>query len=151
MSNGQEPGRQVTGVLGYLLKHAHLQLTAATTAALEPFGVDSRALGVLRVIASRESTSQQEVAGLLGVDRTTMVSLLDGLQDAGIVARVPSAQDRRRNVVTMTDRGRELFEQASAVERDAEEAYLAGLDSRDRQRLRESLHRLVTGHPGHDV
>jgi DNA-binding MarR family transcriptional regulator len=41
--------------------------------------VTVRDLGVLRVIASREAQSQQEAAAVLGVDRTSMVALLDAL------------------------------------------------------------------------
>jgi DNA-binding MarR family transcriptional regulator len=51
-----------------------------------------------------------------------MVMLLDALERAGIVARRPSQQDRRRNVVELTGTGAKLFEeteQASlAVERE---------------------------------
>ena len=145
MSSAERPGREVTEVLGYLLKHAHQQLTAATTSALEPFGVDSRALGVLRVLHLRESTSQQEVAQVLGVDRTTMVAMLDALQEQGIVARRPLAQDRRRNAVELTEHGQQLFAQAAQVERDAESAYIASLGAREQQQLRDWLHLVVTG------
>lgn len=144
MSTAERPGREVTEVLGYLLKHAHLQLTAATTTALEPFGVDSRALGVLRVLDSRDSTSQQQVADLLGVDRTTMVALLDSLQDKGIVARRPLVGDRRRNVVELTERGQRFFWQAAQAERDAESAYLGRLSAGNQRQLRDSLHLIVT-------
>ncbi|HEY0188014.1 MAG TPA: hypothetical protein VGC67_11040 [Cellulomonas sp.] len=66
------------------MKHAHLRLTALTTRALAPFGIDPRALGVLRVVASRGPTSQHDVAEQLGVDRTTMVAIPDTLESSGI-------------------------------------------------------------------
>ncbi|QPZ38893.1 MarR family winged helix-turn-helix transcriptional regulator [Paramicrobacterium chengjingii] len=149
MSSPDDLGREVTSVLGYLLKHATLQLIAATTEALEPFGIDSRDLGVLRVVASRQSTSQQEVSQLLGVDRTTMVALLDGLEAKKIVSRHPLVHDRRRNVVELTDEGQHLFHEASRVEHEAEDAYLSTLNDHEAQSLREFLHRVVTEqHPG---
>jgi DNA-binding MarR family transcriptional regulator len=37
-----------------------------------------------------------------------MVALLDALEQAGIVARHPSGQDRRRNVTELTKPGREI-------------------------------------------
>jgi DNA-binding MarR family transcriptional regulator len=58
--------------------------------------VTVRDLGVLRVIASGQAQPQQEAAAALGVDRTSMVALLDALERQGIVARRPSEQDRRR-------------------------------------------------------
>jgi hypothetical protein len=76
-------------VLGYLLKHAHLALEHRAQAALAGVGVTVRDLGVLRVIASGEAQSQQGAAAVLGVDRTSMVTLLDALERQGIVARRP--------------------------------------------------------------
>jgi DNA-binding MarR family transcriptional regulator len=78
-------------VLGYLLKHAHLALEHRAQAALADVGVTVRDLGVLRVIASGEAQSQQEAAAVLGVDRTSMVALLDALERQGILARRPAA------------------------------------------------------------
>ncbi|MCU1482981.1 MAG: transcriptional regulator, MarR family [Subtercola sp.] len=144
MSSEEALSRDVTDVLGYLLKRAHLQLSAATTLALEPFGLDPRTLGVLRVLASRKSTSQQEVAQLLGVDRTSMVAFLDALEGRGIVSRRPLAHDRRRNVLELTESGRQVFEQASAAEREAEKAYIARLSVDDQRHLRQALRTIVT-------
>src|SRR5487761_53111 len=90
--------------------------------ALADIGVTVRDLGVLRVIASGEAQSQQEAAAVLGVDRTSMVALLDALERQGIVARRPSEQDWRRNILALTDHGWEVFRQAesrySETERD---------------------------------
>jgi hypothetical protein len=90
-------------VPGYLLKHAHLALEHRAQAALAGIGVTVRDLGVLTVIARGEAQSQQEAAAVPGVDRTAMVALLDTLERKGIITRTPSAQDRRRNVIALTD------------------------------------------------
>jgi DNA-binding MarR family transcriptional regulator len=144
-------GREVTGALGYLFKHAHRQYEAATAAALAPFGIDPRAMGVLRVLTSREAghepTSQQDVAHLLGVDRTTMVALLDTLEHLGIVARRPQAGDRRRNVVELTAPGRDVLARAEEAVARAEQEFLAPLAPQDAQRLRDALHVVVTHAP----
>jgi hypothetical protein len=105
VDSGRSPVREPYEVLGYLLKHAHLALEGRTDAALAPFGITSRDLGALRVIAGGGARSQQDVAGILGVDRTSMVALLDALEETGIVARRPSEQDRRRNVIELTRAG----------------------------------------------
>ena len=91
---GSEAAGQVRArddVLGYLLKHAHLALEHRAQAALADVGVTVRDLGVLRVIASGEAQSQQEAAAVLGVDRTSMVALLDALERQGFLARRPAA------------------------------------------------------------
>jgi DNA-binding MarR family transcriptional regulator len=132
-------------VLGYLIKHAHLQLEERTDAALARLGVTSRDLGALRVIAGGEAASQQEVAGVLGVDRTSMVALLDTLESRGIVARRPSEHDRRRNVVELTGTGRRLFEQAEAASLAVERDFTASLGAQGAAKLRHALRTALQG------
>ncbi|MGH3265853.1 MAG: MarR family winged helix-turn-helix transcriptional regulator [Trebonia sp.] len=126
-------------VLGYLLKHAHLALEQRTDAALADVGLTSRDLGVLRVIAGGEARSQQEVAAVLGIDRTSMVALLDALERRAIVARKPSERDRRRNVVELTQDGRSLFQRAEQRSIEAEQAFTTALGDAGGAELRRAL------------
>ena len=130
-------------VLGYLLKHAHLKLTALTDEALEPFGIDSKDFGTLRVLAHREPASQLQVAQTLGIDRTTMVALLDALERKGIVRRHPDPGDRRRNVVELTEQGLTAFDGAQAVYAEAESAFLVKLSASAAGQFRRTLRTLL--------
>lgn len=135
-------------VLGYLIKHAHLELEKRTDAALAGLGVTSRDLGALRVIAGGEAASQQDVARVLGVDRTTMVALLDALEGQGIIARRPSEDDRRRNVVELTDVGSRLFDRAESAALAVEQNFTTPLGGRGATQLRQSLRTLLQpSHP----
>ena len=131
-------------MLGYLLKHAHLALEQRAQAALAGTGVTVRDLGVLRVIASGEARSQQEAAAVLGVDRTSMVALLDALEGQGIIARRPSEQDRRRNVIALTGRGWDVFRQAESRYAEAERDFTATLGDAGTAGLRHALHTLLS-------
>jgi DNA-binding MarR family transcriptional regulator len=141
--SGRASIRERNEVLGYLLKHAHLALEGYTDAALARFGITSRDLGALRVIAGGEAQSQQDVAGILGVDRTSMVALLDALEQSGIVARRPSEQDRRRNVIELTKRGREILFQAEQVSLAVEKDFVGVLGDGGADDLRRALGALV--------
>jgi DNA-binding MarR family transcriptional regulator len=142
-SSGRASIREPNEVLGYLLKHAHLALEGYTDAALARFGITSRDLGALRVIAGGEAKSQQDVAGILGVDRTSMVALLDALEQAGLVARRPSEQDRRRNVIELTKPGREIFAQAEQSSLAVEKDFVGVLGDEGASDLRRALRTLV--------
>lgn len=130
-------------VLGYLLKHATAKLAALTDAALAPFGIDGKDFGALRVLAHGEPSSQLQVAQVLGIDRTTMVGLLDALERKGIVARRPDPADRRRNVVELTEQGRRSFAGAQVAHREAEDAFLASIGAGAAAQLRRTLRTLV--------
>jgi DNA-binding MarR family transcriptional regulator len=130
-------------VLGYLLKHATMKLTASTDAALEPLGIDSKDFGALRVLAHREPTSQLQVAQTLGIDRTTMVALLDVLERKGIITRRPDPTDRRRNVVELTEQGTRTYQAARVAYGKAESAFLAAISPTATDQLRRALRTLV--------
>ena len=146
MSSTDGPGPELSRRLGYLLKHAQLQMAELTAKALTPYGIDGRELGVLLVLADHEPASQQQAAQQLGIDRTTMVALLDTLEGKGLVSRHPHADDRRRNVVELTDAGQDTLRRATRASDDAEREFLAPLSPRAAQQLRDSLQTIVT-HP----
>jgi DNA-binding MarR family transcriptional regulator len=131
--------------LGYLLKHANIRLTEAVAAALTPFGIDGRELAVLSVLAADYPLSQLEAAGRLGVDRTSMVALLDVLEDKGLVARRKSPHDRRKNIVELTPEGQDRMRQAERARDEVERRLLASLDDTGTQALIRGLQVLVAG------
>ncbi len=149
MSDDSGPGPMVSRRLGYLFKHAQMRMEELNAQALAPFGIDARELGILLVLAGHEPGSQQQAAQRLGIDRTSMVARLDALEDKGLVSRHPHARDRRRNVVELTDAGRDTVAQATRASERAEAALLASLTPQEGERLREALQAIVA-HPGVD-
>jgi DNA-binding MarR family transcriptional regulator len=129
--------------MGYLLKHGHLEIEALNDAALMPFGIDSRELGILLSIAGAGAASQQQIAERLGIDRTTMVARIDALEAKGIVSRQPDPDDRRRNVVTLTKPGQRTVAAATAASDKAERDFLSGLSVAEVTQLRHLLVQIV--------
>jgi DNA-binding MarR family transcriptional regulator len=136
-------GPQLSGRLTYLLKRAQLALDGLHEELLGPLGVNHRELSVLLLLDAREPESQQQVAGRLGVDRTTMVALIDGLEGKGLVARRPDAADRRRNVIALTGAGRKTLRRATRTSDQAEDRLLDGLDEVEAAQLRALLGRIA--------
>ncbi|MFZ0387038.1 MAG: MarR family transcriptional regulator [Solirubrobacteraceae bacterium] len=129
--------------LAYLFKHAERLMSELHVEALAPFNIHARDLGVLLVIDRFEPASQQQVAERLGVDRTTMVAIIDALEIKGIIARRPDAQDRRRNVVELTPAGRDILRRATAASDAAEAELLAPLAPEEGEQLRDLLARVL--------
>ncbi|MER5660138.1 MarR family winged helix-turn-helix transcriptional regulator [Streptomyces mirabilis] len=129
--------------LGYLLKHAQQRLARASAEALAPFGIDGHELAVLAVLAAEYPLSQVEVAGRLGVDRTTMVALVDGLEDQGLVERRRSPQDRRKNIVELTPEGRDCLDLAERARLEMERRFLDPLGEEAAAALVRALRILV--------
>lgn len=130
-------------VLGYLLKHATLQLTSAADAGLNPLGIDSKDFGVLRLLGGSEPRSQQEIAESIGVDRTTMVALIDALEGQGVVQRRTDPRDRRRNVVELTSAGVDLVQRAEKAYAAVERGFLEPLTAAQARDFQRALRKLV--------
>ena len=134
-----EPLPALAGRLGYLVKHAQLRLAELTAAAMAPFGITGRQCAVLIAIDSQAPLSQQEVARRLGVDRTTMVLLIDELENKRLVQRRQDPGDRRKNVVALTDAGRTTLRKASDATAEAERLFLGPLSGDEATQLRKAL------------
>ena len=143
MSSEDGPPTELADRLGYLLKHAQLRLTELSSAALAPFGITGRELAVLLVVAGREPASQLQIAQRMGIDRTTMVAFLDGLEHRGLVERRPHASDRRCNVIKLTAAGHDVLRRAKRAGEDAERRFLAPLGRPAAEELKRALRTLL--------
>ncbi|MEV7981873.1 MarR family transcriptional regulator [Streptomyces sp. NPDC086519] len=76
-------------------------------------------------MAGSEPLSQTDVPGRPGVDRTTTVALLDGLERRGLVERRRGPRDRRRDIVELTDAGRRRRGRAEEARPATERRFLA--------------------------
>src|SRR5262245_51396321 len=94
---------------------------------MAPFGITGRQCAVPIAIDSQAPLSQQEVAHRLGVDRTTMVLLIDELENKELVQRRRDPDDRRKNVVALTGAGRTTLREASRASAEAERVFLGPL------------------------
>ncbi|WP_129339891.1 MarR family winged helix-turn-helix transcriptional regulator [Cellulomonas endophytica] len=73
----------------------------------------------------------------------TMTNRVDRLEQAGLVRRLPSPDDRRGVLVELTDAGRGRVDSAMADLLAVEESLLAGLDPAARARLADLLRALT--------
>ena len=99
-------GNCLMGNLGWMLDQANHALGCEVAAALAPLDLGQRGFCVLSAAVDAELT-QTELAGLIGLDKTTMVVTVDDLERKGLALRVPSPTDRRARVIKVTDAGRE--------------------------------------------
>jgi DNA-binding MarR family transcriptional regulator len=135
--------RAVSHRLGYLLKHAHLRYMQLTAAQLEPLGISPREWAALNCLDEQHQLSQREAADLLGVDRTTMVALVDELQAKGLVTRQPQPDDRRKNIVRLTSKGRNAMRRGARLIDDCEQRFLATLSQADAEQLKDALAEVI--------
>jgi DNA-binding MarR family transcriptional regulator len=118
-----------------------------TAEVLGSVGLTPALFAVLNVIGAREGAIQQELGSALGIDRSTMVSLIDQLESAGLAGRRPSATDRRAREIAITPKGRRLLKQARGLISQVEDEVLAALTSQERRDLLGLLRRALESAP----
>src|SRR5260370_13469671 len=91
---------------GALLVIAARKGQERATERLTPLGLNVRMCGVLNLLKDEGPKSQQEIGEQLGIDRTTMVEVVDELEQQGIVKLERSPHDRRSYAVTLTTTGK---------------------------------------------
>jgi MarR family transcriptional regulator, transcriptional regulator for hemolysin len=110
-------------------------------------GLTPALFALLNVIGAREGAIQQELGSALGIDRSTMVSLIDQLESAGLAKRRPSATDRRAREIAITPKGRRLLQRARGLLFQVEDKILGGLTAEERQELLTLLRRALHSAP----
>jgi DNA-binding MarR family transcriptional regulator len=134
---------ELTDRIGYLLKHVQLRFQEIQREALSPLGLDGRLLAVLIVAEDAGPYQQLQLAERLGVDRTTMVDLVDRLEASGWVQRRADPDDRRARLVDLTPRGRKALAAGIAASDEVEQRFLAALSDTDQRTLRRALNSLI--------
>jgi DNA-binding MarR family transcriptional regulator len=111
--------------------------------ALQPLGLRSREFSLL-VIAGTGKVSQHEMAVLCGLDPSSLVAVLDGMERRGLLYRQRNPNDRRVQWVQRTEEGDRLFARALPRAQQAEAQQLAMLSAADQRQLVAAMRKLIS-------
>lgn len=139
--------------LGFLLTMVKGGALAICTEALAPLGLHVKQFGLLLVLDTEGPESQQALAEWTRMDRTTMVTLVDFLEERGLVKRERNPDDRRAYLVRITADGRRLLRRARQAMDRAEKLLLASLTASEKRQLIDLLAKVAAdiGRPPPEV
>jgi DNA-binding MarR family transcriptional regulator len=120
-------------------------LGARLTARRMPLGARTD-FAVLAALEEYGALSQAELGRRLGLDRNDVNAVLNRLQTRHHIDRQTDPADRRRNVVTLTDAGRQHLEELQQHADAVQDELLRGLDAAERQQLQLLLAKLLDSH-----
>jgi MarR family transcriptional regulator, lower aerobic nicotinate degradation pathway regulator len=118
-----------------------------TAAALHSIGLTPALFAVLNYLRAHEGAIQQQIGSAMGIDPSTMVSLVDELERAGLAKRRPHPQDRRAREVLLTPKGRRTLTRARNLAEDVEDDILQGLSPAERGELVTLLRKAFAATP----
>lgn len=111
-------------------------------AALGPSELRQRQLVALSYLRDHGPARQQALAQSLCMDASSLVCLLNDLEDRDLIARRRDREDRRRGILELTDHGHAALAESDAVLAAIDAEILADLDEAERSELRSLLGRL---------
>lgn len=130
-------------LIGYHLRRAQVHLFADFARTMAEVQMTPGQFGVVSLIGANPGLTQSALARAVGIERSTMVAVIDTLQGRGLVERKPSPLDRRSYALVLTPDGERLMERLLPMVRAHERNVARNLSAADKERLIELLMRLT--------
>ena len=99
--------------------------------------------GILRTVAANSGLSQQTLAKRLGIVPSRLVTLLDELEEKGLLERLDHAEDRRLYALALTDKGMKVMADIGRIARAHDDGLCAALAPAERRQLWSLLVRIA--------
>jgi DNA-binding MarR family transcriptional regulator len=113
------------------------------TQALAELSIDGRHLAILLTLQNKGAQVQAHLSTLTRIDKATMVSLLNDLEQRNCIERRQHPTDRRAYAVYLTEAGRSLIDAAYKQTTQATNRLLGSLNAAEREKLHEMLVRVA--------
>lgn len=134
----------VDGYLAYLLARASHLLSSQFHGRLAGAGVQVPTWRVLASLYDRDGLTVGALADLVLLKQPTLSKAIDRMIKDGLVARVPSQDDRRQVRVIITPKGRALVRNLITQALAHEEDILAGYSTEEKKLLKTMLQTLIS-------
>jgi DNA-binding MarR family transcriptional regulator len=135
--------RRVAGRPTWLLSRANARSQGLLAAAFAAEGLRGYHFRLLAALEQYGPASQADLGRHTGIDRSDVVATLNDLVASGLSQRKRDRADRRRNVVTITNRGTDMLERLDSLLDDVQDAVLAPLTPSERRSFVRLLAKLI--------
>jgi DNA-binding MarR family transcriptional regulator len=129
--------------VGYLLKRAQMAVFADFNRTFAEEDVRPAQFSILIVVDDNPGLKQSQLSHALGIKRTNIVSMLDGLAQRGLLERRQVVGDRRSYALHLTAKGAALCKSLRTKWAAHEDRMLASIGPENREILTEWLGKIV--------
>jgi DNA-binding MarR family transcriptional regulator len=113
-----------------------------TGSQLTRIGLHAGQDAVLKALVEADGLTMSDLAAALSVQPPTVTKMVSRLAAQGYIERRASAGDGRQAQVFLTDLGKETVSELDKILRRVERQALAGIDEKERKRLRKFLRQI---------
>jgi MarR family transcriptional regulator, organic hydroperoxide resistance regulator len=133
---------KLDGLLGYRLRRAQGAMHRDYMAAVAGLDLTQKQTATLWLVHANAGVSQGSVAVALGMDRATMMAVVDRLADRALVVRKRSTTDRRRQELYLTPGGQDILRKVKARIARHEERFNSLFTPQELEALLAALNKL---------
>ena len=130
---------------GFLLRRAHQISASVFEDECRSVGLTPAQFGVLTVLRASPGLDQSRLARALGFDKVTVLRVLRGLEERGLVTRSPAPDSRRNLAVQLTMQGEVLLKESQKPAERAYERLMAPLSPDQQLQLVALLQQMTEG------
>ncbi len=129
--------------LGYLAARFSRVVLRRISSALAQHGlpITAEQYSFLVQLWNQDGLPQGVLADKTAKDKTTMARLAAGLESRGLIVRLPGPGDARERLIFLTDKGKDLMDEATELVREILTEAQQGIDEAQLEVCREVLRR----------
>jgi len=129
-------------LIGYHLRRAQNFVFEDFVKSIGDDAITPGQFGVLSVIFENQGLNQSTLAKTIGIERSTMVGVIDTLEKRGIVVRKRSEIDKRSYGLQLSPTGKDLLNRVEKKVSDHEQRLSANLTAKERSQLIKLLKKI---------
>jgi len=129
-------------LIGFHLRKAQMAVFQDFARAVGGADLTPGQFGVLVVIERNPGLSQTRLGQTLGIDRSTLVAVIDRLEANGLVQRANAPRDRRSYALFLSARGKNLLKELSEAVRVHDDRIAGNLSAAEKAQFIALLRRV---------
>jgi DNA-binding MarR family transcriptional regulator len=129
--------------LGYCLYKVALKFRSIIDTALADEQLIAPQFGIMNILKASEGINQMTLGSQMGLDKATIVKLIDGLEKQDFVVRVASASDRREKFLKLTTKGLKHLEKMIPRMKALEADFLTPLSAEEKAVIVKAIPKLM--------
>lgn len=143
---GQVSIGPLTGIVGYHIAQAKVRTYDAFERHIgKPFGLRKVEFSLLMLLQANQALSPKQLSQTLTLTAPTLTTLLDRLQERGLIRRDRNPADGRSQHIVLTEAGRKTARDSAAAAQPMERELQQGLSPAEHAMLIELLTKLAGG------
>lgn len=121
-----------------LLLRDHIQ-----SVQMEKFNLSAPESGILYLLSTDKTMNQLSLGQELGIDKASIVKIIDKLEKMKLVKRVVSSIDRRSKNISLTTKGKSMVEKVKSLRSKIEDDIFENFSREDKNHIRRLIPELL--------